>query len=57
VFQAIGDEVVAAKGTLQVIILDHAGPDVWGEIPGVALTEEWRDDAAPVPSHWLTSRS
>lgn len=31
VFQAIGDEIVAAKGTLQVIILDHAGPDVWGK--------------------------
>lgn len=56
VFQAIGDEVVAAKGTLQVIILDHAGPDVWGGIPGVALTEEWRDAAALVPSHWLASR-
>jgi hypothetical protein len=53
VFQAIGDEVVAAKGNLQVIILDHAGPDVWGEIPGVAITEEWRGDAALVPPHWL----
>jgi len=41
---------------LQVIILDHAGPDVWGEIPGVVLTEEWRDKAALVPPHWLTSR-
>lgn len=57
VFQAIGDEVVAAKGTLQVIILDHAGPDVWGEIPGVILTEEWRGDAALVPLHWLTPRA
>ena len=57
VFQAIGDEVVAAKGTLQVIVLDHAGPDVWSEIPGVALIEEWRNDAALVPKHWLASRS
>ena len=55
VFQAIGDEVVAARGTLQVIILDHAGPDVWGEIPGVTLVEEWRGDAALVPPKWLTS--
>lgn len=57
VFQAIGDEVVAAKGTLQVIILDHAGPGVWGEIPGVSLAEEWRGDAALVPPHWLTLHS
>ncbi|MBK3798201.1 DUF3732 domain-containing protein [Azospirillum brasilense] len=57
IFQAIGDEVVAAKGNLQVIILDHAGLDVWGEIPGVVLTEEWRDNDALVPLHWLTRRS
>jgi hypothetical protein len=56
VFQAIGDEVVAAKGTLQVITLDHAGPDVWGEIPGVALIEEWRDNAALIPPHWMAVR-
>ncbi|WP_442755900.1 DUF3732 domain-containing protein [Methylocystis sp. JAN1] len=56
VFQAIGDEVVAAKGNLQVIILDHAGPDVWGEIPGVALTEEWRGNDALVPPYWLLPR-
>lgn len=56
VFQAIGDEVVAAKGNLQVIILDHAGSDVWGKIPGVALTEEWGGNDALVPLHWLTRR-
>lgn len=56
VFQAIGDEVIAAKGNLQVIILDHAGPDVWGGIPGVTLTEEWRDNDALVPPHWLIQR-
>lgn len=54
VFEAIGDEIVQAKGTLQVIILDHAGPDVWGGIDGVILREEWRNDNALVPLAWLT---
>jgi hypothetical protein len=42
-----------AKGRLQVIILDHAGPDVWGEIPGVTLIQEWRGDDKLVPLGWL----
>ena len=53
VFRAIGDEIIENKGNLQVIILDHAGPDVWGGIPGVILAEEWRGDDALVPKHWL----
>lgn len=52
-FEVVGAEVLRAKGRLQVIILDHAGPDVWGEIPGVALADEWRGDQKLVPIHWL----
>lgn len=53
VFEALGAEVMRAKGRLQVIILDHAGPDVWGEIPGVTLVQEWRGDNKLVPLAWL----
>jgi len=53
VFVAVADEVVRAKGRLQTIILDHAGPDVWGEIQGVTLVEEWRGEAALVPKEWF----
>lgn len=53
VFKTIGAEVVRAKGRLQAIILDHAGPDVWGEIEGVTLAEQWRNDFALVPLHWI----
>jgi hypothetical protein len=31
VFEAMGGEIVRAKGRLQAIVLDHAGPDVWGK--------------------------
>lgn len=43
VFQAFADAVNTAQGRLQIIVLDHADVGVWGEIPGVVLTEEWRD--------------
>ncbi len=53
VFEAFGRSVLAAKGNLQVIVLDHAGTDVWGNAPGLHLVEEWRDGRALVPLDWL----
>jgi hypothetical protein len=55
VFETIGKEVVMAKGRLQSIVLDHAGADVWGEIEGVSLAEEWRGKIKLVPPEWLPS--
>ena len=37
VFSLLGDEVRTAKGRLQVVVLDHAGEDVWGNLPDVQL--------------------
>ncbi|MFB9266696.1 DUF3732 domain-containing protein [Bradyrhizobium erythrophlei] len=51
VFALLGSEVVAAAGRLQIIVLDHADEGVWGGIPGVSLTEEWRGRAL-VPLEW-----
>jgi Protein of unknown function (DUF3732) len=51
VFALLGSEVRAAKGRLQIIVLDHAGEDVWGRLEGVSLTEEWRGRGL-VPEEW-----
>jgi hypothetical protein len=40
-------------GELQVIVLDHAPENVWGNIPGVHLVEEWREGKALIPKDWL----
>jgi hypothetical protein len=53
VFQAFGRLVRGTEGRLQVIVLDHAGRDVWGGVPGVHLVEEWRDGHALVPAMWI----
>ena len=53
VFESMGREVVRAKGRLQAIVLDHAGNDVWGEISGVTLCQEWRGNEKLVPPSWL----
>lgn len=51
IFAEIGNRVVSAKGALQVIILDHANQDVWGELEGIFLVEEWRGKKL-VPLEW-----
>ncbi len=53
VFEAIGREIVRAKGQLQAIVLDHAGADVWGELEGVTLVHHWRGAQKLVPPEWL----
>lgn len=53
VFKVMGGEIVRAKGQLQVIVLDHAGTDVWGEIEGVTLVAQWRGAEKLVPPEWL----
>jgi prefoldin subunit 5 len=52
VFALLGEEVQAAGGRLQIIVLDHADEGVWGGLTGIGLTEEWRGSAL-VPSEWL----
>jgi hypothetical protein len=57
VFETLGKVVLKAQGKLQVIVLDHAGRDVWGEIPGVVGLKEWRDGIKLVPMKWLSDNS
>ena len=52
VFKLLGEEVQRAKGRLQIIVLDHADESVWGGLPSVTLTEEWRGERL-VPQDWL----
>lgn len=49
VFSVLARGVRRAKGRLQIIVLDHAGSEVWGGIEGVSLAEEWREGEKLVP--------
>lgn len=52
-FDAFGKAIAKSKGKLQIIVLDHAGSEVWGNLEGVTLVEEWRGDKKLVPIEWL----
>ncbi len=52
-FEVMGRVTQDAKGGLQIIVLDHASHDVWGDIDGVVGLPEWRNGDKLVPMTWL----
>lgn len=53
VFATLNDTVTLLKKDLQVIVLDHAGADVWDSIPNIHVVEEWREGRKLVPITWI----
>lgn len=53
VFSVFASVVRMTKGTLQIIVLDHASENVWGGIEGIHCVEEWRNGTKLVPMQWL----
>lgn len=56
-FEVMAGVVQNAKGKLQLIVLDHASRDVWGDIPGIVGLPEWRDGNKLVPMKWLSGNN
>jgi hypothetical protein len=52
-FEVVTQVTTEQKKRLQVIILDHAAENVWGDIPGINLVEEWRGPKKLIPLGWL----
>jgi hypothetical protein len=52
-FDVMGKVALKAKGKLQLIVLDHASRDVWGDVEGVVGLPEWRNGVKLVPMEWL----
>nr|VFJ95024.1 MAG: Protein of unknown function (DUF3732) [Candidatus Kentron sp. H]VFJ95756.1 MAG: Protein of unknown function (DUF3732) [Candidatus Kentron sp. H]VFK01967.1 MAG: Protein of unknown function (DUF3732) [Candidatus Kentron sp. H] len=54
VFKTIADVVRQSSDLLQALVLDHAGPDIWRNIPDIHLVEEWRHGKKLVPQEWIS---
>lgn len=52
IFDLLNMAVGKTNGRLQIIVLDHADEEVWGELANVHLVEEWRGKAL-VPLDWI----
>ena len=53
VFTTFSLAVQASGGKLQIIVLDHAAGNVWGDIEHIHCVEEWRNGTKLVPAIWL----
>lgn len=53
VFKVLSSTVENNKGSLQIIVLDHAPESVWGDIKNIKLVEKWRNDRTLVPLDWI----
>lgn len=53
VFQVLDKFITGSKGTMQVLVLDHAPKTVWEGIDNIHFVEEWRNGVKLVPMDWL----
>lgn len=53
-FSALSDAVQRTDKGLQIILLEHAEPEMWQGIPGFSLPDkiEWRENGALIPQDW-----
>jgi hypothetical protein len=51
-FELMSKVVGAREGALQIIVLDHAPEQVWGQLPDVTLAANWRTGEKLVPPEW-----
>lgn len=52
-FEVIAKVTKEQGHKLQTIVLDHAAGNVWGDIPGIHLVEEWRGPDKLIPQSWM----
>lgn len=52
-FGAFSSVVGNSVDSFQIIVLDHAAENVWGDIPHVHKVEEWRGGKKLVPLEWI----
>jgi hypothetical protein len=54
IFAELANYLRTVKSELQVIVMEHADEDIWGEYDKVSLVERWRDGNKLVPQSWIT---
>ena len=52
IFAELARMVESMKGRFQLIVVDHAGRDVWGDISGINVVGDWRGEDRLIPSIW-----
>lgn len=53
-FMALSKVVKDHDNNIQIIVLDHAGGEIWNGIPFVHCVANWRDGDKLIPSEWVS---
>jgi hypothetical protein len=51
-FEILNKAIIDTNNKLQILILDHAGKDIWGGIEGINDVAEWSGKNALIPEEW-----
>ncbi|MGL3823001.1 DUF3732 domain-containing protein [Sphingopyxis sp. R3-92] len=58
IFRALARAQKKLNGALQIIVLDHADQNAWGDLDNVKGIETWRNDSDwLIPQHWINAGS
>ena len=54
IFTTLSKYIVDTKTKVQIIVMEHADEDVWGEIENIHLVKRWRSNNEKlVPVEWV----
>ena len=52
-FEIMQKSIDDNNGQFQILVLDHAASDIWGDIDGIHEVAEWTEDKALIPQNWI----
>lgn len=57
VFVTLANFIKEAKSEFQIIVMEHADEDIWGDCDNTVLVERWRNDDKLIPCEWIKNNT
>lgn len=57
IFATLSKYIENAKSELQIIVMEHADEDIWGEFDNIKLVERWRGREKLIPIEWISKHN
>lgn len=57
IFATLSKYIEKAKSELQIIVMEHADEDIWGEFDNIKLVERWRGRNKLIPVEWIVKHN
>lgn len=54
IFSTLSNYIEKAKSEFQIIVLEHADEEIWGEFDNVTLVDRWRGNDKLIPVEWIS---